>query len=299
MTRSRDFISARCFLGGKMKIGIVLGGGMAKGAYQLGALKAINEIIDLSDIKIISASSIGVLNGYAFLCNKLDQIEEMWKNIEYEGNRTFINKILKSSYLQQSIQNLHSEDDIIPKSFYATLFDFTKNTISYTDLKNVSSKDIPLYLKASVAMPFYNKSVSIGNHSYFDGGFGDNIPVFPVVSHNLDYIICIYFDACCYIFENKEFDKKVLKLTFSNKDILRENIVLSKNSIERMIITGYDITKELLIRISDINDKDQLYKAIEYNNYCNKTGGIRITSDLIVTNINKITKKFSKRKIII
>lgn len=282
-----------------MKIGIVLGGGMAKGAYQLGALKAIKEIINLSDIKILSASSIGVLNGYAFLCNKLEQIEDMWKNIEYEGNRTFINKILKSAYLQQSIQKLYDENDIITKNFYATLFDFTKNTISYTDMKNVPATDIPLYLKASVAMPFYNKSVSIGNHSYFDGGFGDNIPVFPIISHNLDYIICIYFDACCYIFENKEFDKKILKLTFSNKDVLKENVVLSKNSIERMIITGYDITKEVLIRIVDITDKNQLYKAIEYNNYCNKLGGIRITSDLIVTNINKITKKISKRKIVI
>ena len=46
-----------------MNIGLVLSGGMAKGAYQVGALKAINELFPKGSIKYISASSIGVLNG--------------------------------------------------------------------------------------------------------------------------------------------------------------------------------------------------------------------------------------------
>lgn len=50
-----------------MNIGLVLSGGMAKGAYQIGVLRAISEYIPISEIKYISCESIGVFNGYALL----------------------------------------------------------------------------------------------------------------------------------------------------------------------------------------------------------------------------------------
>ena len=54
------------------KIGLVLSGGLAKGAYQLGVLKAINELVRLEDIVAISASSVGTLNAYAFINQRLE-----------------------------------------------------------------------------------------------------------------------------------------------------------------------------------------------------------------------------------
>ena len=73
-----------------MNIGLVLSGGMAKGAYQIGALKALNHFIPLEEIKYISCASIGVLNGYAYATESLDRAEKMWKNI-------FNSKKLKNS----------------------------------------------------------------------------------------------------------------------------------------------------------------------------------------------------------
>ena len=46
-----------------MKIGLVLCGGMAKGAYQIGVLRAIREFVPREDITTISCASVGVLNG--------------------------------------------------------------------------------------------------------------------------------------------------------------------------------------------------------------------------------------------
>ena len=46
-------------------IGLVLSGGMVKGAYQIGALKAISEYIQPKDFNCLSCSSIGTLNGCA------------------------------------------------------------------------------------------------------------------------------------------------------------------------------------------------------------------------------------------
>ena len=53
-----------------MNIGLVLSGGMGKVAYQIGALRALNEFIPLKEIKYISFASVGVLNGYAYATDK-------------------------------------------------------------------------------------------------------------------------------------------------------------------------------------------------------------------------------------
>ena len=47
-----------------MHIGLVLSGGMGKGAYQIGALTAIDEFFNPSEFEYVSAASIGVLNMY-------------------------------------------------------------------------------------------------------------------------------------------------------------------------------------------------------------------------------------------
>ena len=72
-----------------------------------------------------------------------------------------------------------------------------------------------MYLRASVAMPVYNHAVQIESTAYYDGAMIDNIPVYPLLKHNLDYMICIYFDDICYKFENTYFDNKIVKISFS------------------------------------------------------------------------------------
>ena len=56
-----------------VKIGLVLSGGMAKGAYQIGALQAINEVFKPSDISYASAASVGAINTYLYLTEGLDK----------------------------------------------------------------------------------------------------------------------------------------------------------------------------------------------------------------------------------
>ena len=90
-----------------MNIGLVLSGGMAKGALQIGALKALNEYIPREEIKFISCASIGVLNGYAYLMNRLDEAEEMWRIACSDDTRQFISQILRSSLLQKDIKELY------------------------------------------------------------------------------------------------------------------------------------------------------------------------------------------------
>jgi len=78
------------------KIALVLSGGGAKGAFQMGALKYIREKVN-SDVRfkgleysIVSGVSVGALNGVMVSMDKLDELETFWDTISnediYKGN---------------------------------------------------------------------------------------------------------------------------------------------------------------------------------------------------------------------
>ncbi len=285
-----------------MNIGVVLSGGMAKGAYQLGALKALKEFIPLEDIKYVSGASVGVLNGYAFATDNLEKLDEVWDNLCTEDNsRMFISTLLRSSLLQRTITNLYDENKPLKTYFYTSLLDSTNRNVVYKNLAHLDHSQIPPYLKASVAMPIYNRAVNINGISYYDGAVIDNIPVFPLLKHKLDYIICFYFDNVCYKFENPYFDNKVIKITFDPKSAVRQSLVFERNSIQQMIKAGYEKTHMVLSALlaNGVDNYEYIYGAIErYNHKNRKNDDVRITGDVIVTNLNKITQKLTRKKIL-
>lgn len=282
-----------------MNIGIVLSGGMAKGAYQIGALRALRELVPLEDIKCMSCASVGVLNGYAFAVDELDLAERMWRSVCNGDTRVLISQILRSSMLQQSIGTLSEKRRPFPFAFYSTLLDFNYRNIVYKDLSQVDADRVPAFLKASVAMPAYNRAVPLDNTLYFDGAMVDNIPVYPLLKHKLDYIICFYFDEACYRFENAKFDSKVIKVTFPSESILRQSLVFRKESVDEMITDGYERTRYILQAIfaQGHDDLEYIYRAIRFHNRVGRDTSTRITGDLLVTNLNKLTQRLTKRKI--
>lgn len=280
-----------------MNIGIVLSGGMAKDAYQIGALKAIRENINIDDIKCMSCASIGVLNGYSFLMNRLDDAEKMYLSLCSDNSRLFINQILRSSILQHDIKNICTEKDMVEKDFFISLLNMSNKTIEYRNLYHEKPEKIPKLLKASVAMPIYNKAVMVESKKYFDGAMVDNIPVYPLLEKKLDMIICLYFDEEYYLFENQMFDEKVLKITFPTKSILTESLIFNADDIKKSIEKGYKRTDAILKMLfqENMSTKAVKYRIAQINGERNKS--IRITGDLIVTNLNRVLQKFIKRKI--
>ena len=95
---------------GVMNIGLVLSGGMSKGAYQLGALRAIREYIDPKDVRFISAASIGALNAYAYSSDNLDVGSFMWHSINLTHSRVLVTTILRSEFLTEVIRRLSKKE---------------------------------------------------------------------------------------------------------------------------------------------------------------------------------------------
>lgn len=283
-----------------MNIGLVMSGGMVKGAYQVGALRAINEFFDAKEIEYISCSSIASFNGYAFVNNKLDVAEKLWQDICPEGNsRLLVNSIMKSSKIQDIIGKLYNSEDKFSNNLYVSLMNIMHRSVNYNNLSKIDSKLYPLYLKASVAFPMYNRPVKIGNHSYYDGAFVDNIPIYPLLKHDLDYIICIYFDDCCYTFENSLVDDKIIKITFPGKKGIADTVSLKKNQVDAMIEIGYKRTKQILSTVfaKGTGDLEYIYQSIQALNEKYTKRKMYISADVLMTNFNKLTNKLAKRKI--
>ena len=61
--------------------GIVFDGGGARGAYQIGAWKALHE----AGVKInaVAGTSVGALNGALLCMGDLEKAEKLWENITY------------------------------------------------------------------------------------------------------------------------------------------------------------------------------------------------------------------------
>ena len=277
-------------------IGLVLSGGMAKGAYQIGALRAIKEFFKPSDFRYISSASIGALNSYIFLTQELDKGIEIWKGADEKNNRKWVTAVLKNGFLQESIKNIISKEEI-KNIFYIPLVNLKKRKLSYIDVGKVPAEGIESYLRASVAMPIFNPGVLINGEYYYDGAIVDNIPIQPILKHSIDYVICIYFDDYNYTFESEYLDNKIIKMNFSDDKILSNSLSFNGESIEYMINEGYTRGRRILdyILINGIDDIDSIYSRIEDLNAMNTNKSLRITGDVIVNNMNKITKRLIKR----
>ncbi|MBQ9848927.1 MAG: patatin-like phospholipase family protein [Clostridia bacterium] len=281
-----------------MNIGVVLGGGFAKGAYHIGALKAIEERFPFENIKYLSCASIGALNGYAFAARKLDRAVDMWNDFCSERDSIFMTKLLRGDRLKDTISNLCTPAKELECPLYVSLFNWRDMSNSYVDISQSEEENIEKYLLASISLPVFRRSVEIKGNRYYDGGLVDNIPVYPLLEHDLDFIICIYFDDQLYTFESPEFDDKIVKITFPNETIIKQSMLVSKKSIQEMIGLGQTRTAAMLEEIFGTADGDleKIYDSISKSNLTHKNKKLRLTTDIVITNLNKITQKLSKRK---
>jgi NTE family protein len=152
-TRRREYVQ---FMQGHVeRIGIILAGGGAKGAYQAGALKAIHEFLSdygvLHKVKMIAGTSIGAWNAMFWLGGMIDikdrnqpSLEQWWKTLNYRRLVEFpwfylpfwSGSLLRSTPWRDSFQRIfhrkldESFSDNSPTHFY-----FTRTDVSLAALK--------------------------------------------------------------------------------------------------------------------------------------------------------------------
>ena len=213
-----------------LRFGVVLSGGGAKGAYEVGALQAMEEY-DVSDkIYGISGTSIGALNTLVFSSGGVCSLRSLWNNVRFSTviskkeheNISDVKEIIKSQftassysepqgfYTQDAIKNmLQSKVDFdkihLSKSdIFVCAYNLTKHSTEYFSLKKLSDDDIIDVVLASSAIPHVYDPIMFKGDLYVDGGINDPLygiissdttPVKPLIDLNLDIIFVIHLKA--------------------------------------------------------------------------------------------------------
>ncbi|CCU80476.1 hypothetical protein HSACCH_02068 [Halanaerobium saccharolyticum subsp. saccharolyticum DSM 6643] len=199
--------------------GLVLEGGGAKGAYHIGALKALEELN--VEIEAVAGTSVGAMNGAMFVQNKLDIAYDYWYNISTskvldiedkylseilslsinqdnisyfikKAKEVLQNRGLDNSFLKEILKNNIDEEKLRNSEI-----DFAIVTLSLSDLKPLELfiDDIPQgkvidYIMASSYLPAF-KMQRIDGKILVDGGFYDNLPLNTLLNKGYKKIIAI------------------------------------------------------------------------------------------------------------
>lgn len=147
----------------QMKVGLVLSGGGAKGAYQVGVLKALKEL--KIDIHAVSGASIGALNGAILasadtLVDGIANLEEIWQHLA--NNSPLEMKFSIYPYLLASagirvhpmFAGLLAAWPRATRHFFPEQDSLQPSLLSNQQLKNLLDKYLCLD-KLSAGLPFY------------------------------------------------------------------------------------------------------------------------------------------------
>lgn len=248
----------------KNKVGLVLGGGGAKGAYQVGVLKALEEYKLLKRVKCISATSIGALNSMKVLEKDIDGAETIWSNINKDvalSKSSFFTKLrTKSMFSRDGFKQLAEEKinfDKVRKSKVECYIVATPLTKKVKDaptefsVMGKSNEDILNYLLASSAIPFVFESVTIDGIKYMDGFGVSNTPVETLKNKGCNVIFVVPLKETS---DAKKFsDDETLIIDFvsnTNNQGIKDGTLdfVADRCIER-INQGYKVGKYLIRKL--------------------------------------------------
>lgn len=199
--------------------GVVLEGGGAKGAYQIGVWKAFIECG--VKIKVVSGVSVGALNGALMCMGNYEDAENLWSNLTYSDimsvNDEQMDKLMSRNLKDLNIKEITKDAskvisdggiDITPlRNLIDTWVDeekiknseieFIMGTFLVSKLKEVeiSAKEaessyLKDYLLASAYLPAF-RNEKLHGKKYLDGGMFNNVPVDMLINRGYKDIIVV------------------------------------------------------------------------------------------------------------
>ena len=172
----------------RLKVGLVLGGGGAKGAAEVGALRVIEETG--IPIDYIAGTSIGSIIGGLYACGyRSADLDSLFRNEKWM--KLFGDDILKGKEIEGLFRQFVNVPDRI---------DFDRLPIPYravaVDIKGdsvvvLSNGSLTRAMRASMSIPGAFKPVRIDGKVLVDGGMKNNLPVDVVKAMGADVVIAI------------------------------------------------------------------------------------------------------------
>ena len=265
-----------------MKRAIVLSGGGAKGAYEIGVWKALRRLSINYDI--VCGTSVGALNGvlmaqkdyfkalklwYYMDYNKVIDVEIKKKYASKKGKEEILGKYAKGA-LKGGLE-LSGLSNVIDKvlnkdKFFKSNINYGLVTTHFPSFKpklmkkqNLNEDNLKKYMLASASCFPAFKPTKIDKNLYIDGGYYDNMPINLAVSMGADEVIAVDLKAVGMVREVKDKDVKITYITPKND--LGNFLAFEKDYSRKAISFGY-------------NDTMKIYNKLEGNMYTFKKGSL-------------------------
>lgn len=284
----------------KIKIGVALGGGGARGSLQLGQLKALKERGILGIYDTMCGTSIGSVNMISYINYGLDDTIKLWEN-------NLQKKIFKRNSFKKTISNVGIFDRTDTKNYMMELVKEEPFDIDYPDyfinsysLKNKKLKYFHINHKskdriieaslASSAIPFVYGISRYENDVFIDGGIVDNQSIKCLIDEGCNVIFvaslsiypkCIKYckDGICIIdLGSVNFHKDLITGTFSFDKRIKEKMehgYLVSSAI-------FDKLEKIGVLDIIINKKtEEFYKLDRYYNLSKKENKYKISKSFL------------------
>ncbi|MCR5808516.1 MAG: patatin-like phospholipase family protein [Clostridiales bacterium] len=199
---------------------IALGGGGAKGGYEIGVWRSLEE--EGLKYNAVSGTSVGALNGALMTMRDLDKAEELWRSISYskvmDVEDEFMGQVFDSDFSAKELGTLikkaiavikdggfdvtplrnllaeYIDTDKIKKSdvdFFAVTYSLDDKKELDVIVKALPADEICDMLLASAYFPAFKNEPLAGGKRYTDGGVSDSLPVTPLLDRGYRNVIAV------------------------------------------------------------------------------------------------------------
>jgi len=217
----------------KIKIGLVLGGGAARGFAHIGVIKALEAQGIYPDIVVgtSAGSLVGALyaagnNGYALhkLALGMDEAAISDWSVPFFAKASGVLKgEALQNYVNRAVNNQPLEKMKIP--FGAVATDLHSGMPVLFQRGNTG-----MAVRASSAVPGIFQPVTIGDHTYVDGGLTAPVPVSFARQMGADFVIAVNISA-----------QPDAQAADSSLEVLLQTFAIMGHSINRYELKGADV----------------------------------------------------------
>ena len=295
------------------KLAVVLSGGGAKGAYEIGAYRALRKLGKRPNI--ITGTSVGAVNGLLIVQGDLSKAFHLWKNISFskvydeEAFEALENDKISDIYKEyvkafiteggininkmlRILDGLYDSQKFFdsPIDFGLIAYNYTKNKPVEITKKDLNKDNVKDYVAASASCYPAFKPYKIGDDLYIDGGYYDNMPMNLAIKMGADEIIGIDLRSPGLIRKTKTSIPTTI-ITPRNK--MTSFLVFDKQKSKEALQFGYNDTMKTFGKLDgDVLTFKKGNLVKNYNKYSLEFEDKvqQIINNLDNSVINKITK---------
>jgi NTE family protein len=231
------------------KIGLVLGGGGARGVASIGIFKALEERNIKPDV--IVGTSMGAMIG-AFYANGYSaaQIHRIasktsWLTVlDFAGTAGIMKGDRFDKWLREQLPANFTD---LEKKFVVTAVD-----IDNGELLSIKEGDLPLAVRATCAFPGAFVPVELGGRNLVDGGLKSTVPVHILKDYDVDTVIACDFQP--------PVDRKVV-----DEGVVDNPLAALTRFWESVIFKRRNLAADVLLKAVDILQTDICHRQLAEN----------------------------------